>query len=205
MTRGERLNSITHLAGAALSVGALVWLVLLASFRGDPWRIVSFAIFGAALVVLYTASSAYHIARGRIKRLFQKLDHAAIYLLIAGTYTPFTLVTLRGPWGWTVFGICWGLAALGMVLDLTLSRGARWGSLVLYLVMGWLILIAIRPLVHHLPTAGLYWLGAGGVVYTLGVVFYVLDEKMRHAHGIWHLFVLGGSACHVVSVLGYVA
>jgi hemolysin III len=205
MTRGERLNSITHLAGAALSLGALVWLVLLASFRGDPWRIVSFAVFGATLLALYSASSAYHLARGRVKAIFQKLDHAAIYLLIAGTYTPFTLVTLRGPWGWSIFGVCWGLAALGVVLDLTLARGARWGSLVLYLTMGWLILIAVKPLVARLASGGLFWLAAGGAIYTLGVVFYVLDAKMRHAHGIWHLFVLGGSACHVVSVVRYVA
>ncbi len=204
MYHGERFNSFTHLAGAALATAGCVALVVSAGAGGDPWKIVGFAIFGAMLVVLYTISALYHSLRGRPKLVLRKLDHCAIYLLIAGTYTPFTLVSLRGAWGWTLFGIVWGLALLGIVQELWLARGARWLSLALYVSMGWLGLVAVAPLLRALGPDGFSWLAAGGAIYTLGVVFYLYDERWRHAHGIWHLFVLGGSAAHFVAVYVFV-
>ena len=204
MYHGERFNSFTHLAGAALATAGCVALVVSAGAGGDPWKIVGFAIFGAMLMVLYTISALYHSLRGRPKLVLRKLDHCAIYLLIAGTYTPFTLVSLRGAWGWTLFGIVWGLALLGIVQELWLARGARWLSLALYVSMGWLGLVAVAPLLRVLGPDGFAWLAAGGAIYTLGVVFYLYDERWRHAHGIWHLFVLGGSAAHFVAVYVFV-
>jgi hemolysin III len=207
MYHGERLNSITHLVGTVLAVAGSALLIARAALDGDPWKIVSFSIFGAMLVTLYATSTLYHSLRGRAKDVFQKLDHCAIYLLIAGTYTPFTLVTLRGAFGWTLFGVIWAAAAIGIAQELTISRharGARWLSLSLYLAMGWLGLAAVVPLAPAIGTAGLAWLAAGGALYTGGIVFYVYDEQWRHAHGIWHLFVLGGSAAHVTTVLLYV-
>lgn len=205
LLRGERLNGFTHLVGALLSVAGLVLLVVVAAARHDPFRVVACAVFGASLILLYCASTAYHTAWGRPKRVLQKIDHAAIYLLIAGTYTPYTLVTLRGGWGWTMFGLTWALAAVGIAQELWIARGARRASLVIYLVMGWLALIALGPLSARLGAVGLGWLFAGGLAYTGGVAFYVLDGRLRHAHGIWHLFVLGGSACHFVGVWRAVA
>jgi hemolysin III len=203
---GERLNSYTHLLGAVAAAAGLVVLVVLAAQRGDPWRIVSFSIYGATLLLLYLFSTLYHSARGRAKSILQKFDHHAIYLLIAGTYTPFTLVTLRGAWGWSLFGTVWGLAALGMVIDALHSRNARRIlPVIIYVVMGWLALIALQPLVQRLPPAALLWLAGGGLLYTVGIVFYALDKRLRHAHGIWHLFVLAGSMCHFVTILVYVA
>ncbi|QDQ26230.1 hemolysin III family protein [Chitinimonas arctica] len=206
MYHGERFNSISHLIGSIFSVTGLVVLVVLASLQGDPWKIVSFSIYGATLVVLYTASTVYHsIRQPRAKAWLRKLDHSAIYLLIAGSYTPFALITLRGTWGWLLFGLSWGLAIFGIAQELTLGRRTRVLSLILYVVMGWLVLIAIKPLMAALPAGGLAWLAAGGVVYSLGIYFYLNDERVRHYHGIWHLFVLGGSICQYVSVLFYVA
>ncbi|OGI42934.1 MAG: hemolysin III [Candidatus Muproteobacteria bacterium RIFCSPHIGHO2_01_FULL_65_16] len=205
MYRGERLNSITHLLGAALALAGLALLVVPASRQGDPWKIVSFAVYGVSLLLLYTSSTLYHSLRGRAKRILRRLDHSAIYLLIAGSYTPFALVALRGPWGWSLFGVIWGLALLGIIQELWLARGARVLSLIIYLVMGWLVLIAIRPLAQVLPGGGLAWLVVGGVIYTAGVVFYALDGKLRHGHGIWHMFVLGGSASHFCAVFFYLA
>jgi hemolysin III len=203
---GERLNSYSHLLGALAAAAGLVVLVVLAAERGDPWRIVSFSIYGASLLLLYLFSALYHSLRGRAKSILQKFDHHAIYLLIAGTYTPFTLVTLRGAWGWSLFGAVWGLAALGIVVDSLHGRGARRIlPVVIYVVMGWLALIALKPLVAALPRAGFAWLLAGGLFYTVGIVFYVLDARLRHAHGIWHLFVLAGSICHYLAILLYVA
>lgn len=205
MYHGERLNSYTHLFGAVAATAGLVVLMVLAVTRGDAWRLTSFAIYGGTLLLLYLFSTLYHSVRGRAKPILQKLDHCAIYLLIAGSYTPFTLVTLRGPWGWALFGTVWGLAALGIVLDSLHSRNSRrLVPLMIYVAMGWLALVAIVPLVQALPLGGLLWLIAGGVCYTGGIVFYALDTKLRHAHGIWHLFVLGGTASHFFTVWRFV-
>ena len=205
MYPGERFNSITHLVGTALALAGLVVLVVVAARQGDPWKIVSFSLYGATLFLLYGASTLYHSLRGRAKNIFRRLDHLAIYLLIAGTYTPFMLVTLRGGWGWSLFGVVWGLAILGMALEFLPRRRARVLSVVIYFLMGWLVLVALRPLWNALPFMGLVWLVAGGLFYTVGAVFYGLDEKLRHAHGIWHLFVLAGSASHYFAILYYVA
>ncbi len=205
MYHGERFNSISHLVGAALAVAGTAVLVVLAARLGDPWKIVGFSIYGAMLVALYTASTAYHSVRGRAKEILQKVDHCSIYLLIAGSYTPFALVSLRGAWGWSLLGVVWGLALLGIAQEIWLAKGARVLSLVIYVLMGWLALVAVVPLWEALTPAGFAWLLAGGACYTLGIVFYATDHKVRHGHGLWHLFVLGGSICHFVTVLLYVA
>ena len=202
--KGERFNSISHLIGAAAALAGLVMLVVLASRQGDPWKIVSFSIYGTTLFLLYVFSALYHGLHGKAKRVFRKLDHHAIYLLIAGTYTPFTLVTLRGGWGWSIFGVSWGLAVLGIVLDSLTKQGRRVLPIIIYLLMGWLILIALGPLLRALPLTGFVWLLLGGLFYTGGLVFYALDKRMRHSHGIWHLFVLAGSLSHYVLMLFYV-
>lgn len=203
---GERLNSITHLVGAVLSVVGLSALVTIGALEGDAYKVVSLSVYGAMLCALYAVSTLYHSVRSpRLKAILQKCDHSAIYLLIAGSYTPFTLVTLHGPWGWSLFGVSWGLAALGIAQELTLGRRTRSVSMMLYVLMGWLALVAIRPLVHALPAAGTAWLVAGGVIYSAGIYFFVNDERIRHGHGIWHLFVLAGSLCQFVSVARYVA
>lgn len=204
-TTGEEIaNSITHGIGAGLAVAALSVLVTLAAMQGDAWQVVSFSIYGTTLVLLYLASTLYHGFRGpRIKRIFQTLDHAAIFLLIAGTYTPFTLVTLNGPWGWTLFGLIWGLAIAGIVIQVVAPDRYRVAQVLLYLGMGWLVVVAIGPLTQNLPIAGLAWLVAGGLSYTLGIAFYAWDQK-PYAHTIWHLFVLGGSICHFFCMLLYV-
>jgi hemolysin III len=203
---GERFNSVTHLVGSVLSVAGVATLVTMAAMERDPYKIVSFAVYGAMLLVLYTISTLYHWVRSpRAKAVLQKCDHSAIYLLIAGSYTPFTLVTLRGPWGWSLFGVSWGLAALGIVQELTLGRRTRSVSMVIYVLMGWLALVAVRPLVTALPPAGTAWLLAGGLIYSAGIYFFINDERIRHGHGIWHLFVLGGSLCQFVSIARYVA
>jgi len=205
MYYGERLNSITHLLGTTLAAAGAAVLVVLAARQGDPWKIVSFSIYGAMLFGLYTVSTLYHSTRGKIKDVLRKLDHCSIYLLIAGTYTPFTLVTLRGAWGWSLFGVIWGLAALGIAQEAWLGKGARILSLVIYILMGWLSVIAVKPLIAALTPAGFAWLAAGGLLYTGGIIFYALDEKLRHGHGIWHVFVLAGSASHYLAILLYVA
>jgi hemolysin III len=204
MYYGERFNSISHLTGAALAATGTVALIVLASRLGDPWKIVSFSVYGAMLVFLYVSSTLYHSLRGRSKDVLRKFDHCAIYLLIAGTYTPFTLVSLRGAMGWSLFGTVWGLALLGIVQEIWLARGMRIVSLAIYVLMGWLALIAVSPLLAALGRDGFAWLAAGGLLYTVGIVFYATDERLRHGHGVWHLFVLGGSACHYVAVLFYV-
>jgi hemolysin III len=203
--RGERLNGISHLVGTALALAGAVVLIVLAAQRGDAWRIVSFSVYGATLFLLYLMSTLYHSLRGRAKAVFRKLDHLAIYLLIAGTYTPFTLVTLNGVWRWSLFGAIWGLAALGMVIDVLPRRGLRILPVVIYLLMGWLALVALKPLIAALPVGGLVGLLSGGAFYTVGILFYAFDHKWRHAHGIWHLFVLAGSASHFFTILYYVA
>ena len=206
MYPGERFNSISHLVGALLAMAGTAVLITIAARLGDPWKVVAFSIYGAMLVLLYAASTAYHSVRARRpKAVLQKIDHCSIYLLIAGSYTPFALVSLRGAWGWSLLGVVWGLAALGVVQEIWLARGARILSLVLYVAMGWLALVAVVPLWRALSPAGFAWLAAGGAAYTLGVVFYAADHRIPHGHGLWHLFVLVGSACHFTTVLVYVA
>ena len=205
MYPGERFNSISHLVGAVLAAAGTVVLVVLAARLGDLWKVVSFSVYGAMLVALYVASTLYHSVRGPAKNVLRKFDHCAIYLLIAGTYTPFALVSLRGAWGWWLFGVIWSLALAGIAQEIWLARGARVLSLIIYILMGWLAMVAVRPLWHALTPAGFAWLAAGGACYTLGIVFYALDHRIRHGHGLWHLFVLGGSTCHFFTVLLYVA
>lgn len=204
MTKEEIFNMVTHIVGAALALAGLVILVVSASLHGDVWKIVSFSIYGATLLLLYSSSALYHGTSGRVKKFLRVVDHQAIYLLIAGTYTPFTLVTLRGAWGWTLFGIVWGLAVLGIILDAVHGKGSRIPQLVIYVVMGWLIVSAMGPLLRVLPAAGIAWLIIGGLMYTGGIVFYVKDHRFPYFHGIWHLFVLAGSLCHYFSVLFYI-
>ncbi len=203
MYEGERFNSITHLIGAVAAIAGCAVLVVFASLQGDPWKIVSFSIYGATLFLLYLFSVLYHSLRGNAKLVFRRLDHLAIYMLIAGTYTPFTLVTLNGPWGWSIFGSVWGLALIGMILEF-IPQKKRILPIIIYLVMGWICLVALKPLLAALPMAGFWWLLAGGLFYTVGIVFYVFDKKVKHFHGIWHLFVLAGSVSHYFSVLLYV-
>lgn len=204
MYHGERFNAYSHLIGAILAIIGMVCLIVHSSLYHDVWKIVSVAIYGSTLVLLYTISTIYHSVRGRVKAIFQKLDHCAIYLLIAGSYTPYALVTLRGPWGWTLLGISWGLAIVGIIQEVLIGRRTQIFSMSIYLVMGWLIMIAIRPLTASLSATGLFWLITGGISYCLGIVFFVLDEKIRHGHGIWHLFVLGGSVFQFISIMFYV-
>ncbi len=204
-TPGEELaNWLTHGIGAVLSVVGLVLLICFSTWYGDVWHIVSSAIFGTTLVLLYTASTLYHRFRTeRVKLVLQKLDHAAIFLLIAGTYTPFVLVTLRGPWGWSLFGVVWGLAIVGVTLKFWFAGRFRLASTLIYLGMGWLVMVAIKPLSAALPASGLRLLIAGGLCYTGGAVFY-LWKRLPYSHAIWHLFVLAGSACHWAAVFYFV-
>ena len=205
MYHGERFNSISHLLGAIAGVCGMIFLSISAARDGDIWKIVSFNIYGATLIFLYLASTLYHSFKGRTKRIFLLLDYLGIYLLIAGTYTPFALVTLRGAWGWSIFGVIWGLAILGIVLDSIpkIRKGKRIVQLSIHLIMGWLILVAMVPLVEKLTLPGCLWLLLGGVFYTAGVFFYVYD-RIKHFHGIWHLFVLAGSVTHYFTVLHFV-
>ena len=204
MYQGERFNALTHLIGALFALSGAVVLVVLAAWSGDAWKVVSFAIYGATLVMLYSISTLYHSLRGRPKIVFRKLDHQTIYLLIAGSYTPFCLVTLRGPWGWSLFGTVWGMAALGMLQELRPRNEARILSVVIYVVMGWIALIALVPLLQALGPAGCAWVAAGGLFYTIGIVFDALDTRLKHAHGVWHLFVIAGSATHYFAILSFV-
>jgi hemolysin III len=200
-SREEMANVLTHGAGAlASAVGAAV-LLTVAAVQGDPWKVVSSAVFGATLVLLYAASTLYHAARTpRARARLKVLDHCAIYLLIAGSYTPFALVGLRGGWGWTLFGVAWGLAAAGTVFKLFFTGRFPRISTATYIAMGWLAVVAIVPMVQRLPAATLAWMVAGGVVYTAGTLFYH-SRRIPYAHAIWHAFVIGGSACHFAAVL----
>ncbi|HPF51917.1 MAG TPA: hemolysin III family protein [Draconibacterium sp.] len=202
LSLGEEIfNSITHGIGTLLSIAALVVLVVFASIRGNAWHIVSFSIFGATLVLLYLASTLYHsFTKEKIKNLFARFDHAAIFLLIAGTYTPFVLTILRGALGWTIFGIIWGLAIAGIVIRSIYLTRFRKLMVGIYLGMGWMFLIAVVPMVRNLPTVSLIFLVLGGLFYSIGVVFY-LWRSLKYGHGIWHLFVLAGSIMHFFSVL----
>jgi hemolysin III len=200
----ERFNSISHLVGAALALAGTVVLLVFASLDGDVRRIVAYTIYGSTLFLLYLISTLYHGLPGRAKKVFRILDHQAIYLLIAGTYTPFTLITLDGSVGWSMFVAIWGMAILGLVLDALPRQGVRWLPFIIYLVMGWLALVALEPLLVALPRAGFIWLLTGGLFYTVGTVFYGLDKSYPWMHGVWHLFVLAGSICHYVAILLYV-
>src|ERR1035437_6538897 len=204
MYYGEKFNALTHLVGAVLALAGSVVLIMVAALGGDPWKLVSVSIYGVTLVLLYTFSALYHSVRGRAKDILRKLDHHGIYLLIAGSYTPFCLVTLRGPWGWSLLGVIWGLAVLGSLQEMRPKHGTRILSVVIYVVMGWVALVALVPLQQALGPAGFAWLAAGGLFYTVGIIFFALDTRLTHAHGIWHLFVIAGSAAHYVAILRYV-
>ncbi|KJS71441.1 MAG: hemolysin III [Pseudomonas sp. BICA1-14] len=204
MYHGERFNAWTHLVGALLACLGAIWLLALAALDGELAKIVSAAIYGLSLILLYSISTLYHSLRGRAKVVMRKLDHLSIYLLIAGSYTPFCLVTLAGPWGWTLFGIVWGLAVIGMLQEIKPRSEARVLSLVIYAVMGWIVLVAVKPLLAALGGAGFAWLLAGGICYTVGIVFFVFDDRFRHWHGIWHIFVMVGSLLHFIAILFYV-
>lgn len=200
----EGINIASHAIGLLLSVVAMTLLVVHASLHGDVWHIVSFSIFGASLIILYAASTIYHsVQKPKLRSRLRVVDHAAIFVLIAGTYTPFTLVTLNGAIGWTVFGVSWGLALSGIILKLFFT--GRYGllSTLMYVSMGWLIVFFIKPLIDNLPEAGLYWLVAGGLAYTLGAVLYGI-KKIKLNHAIFHIFVLLGSFCHFMTVYFYV-
>ena len=205
MYYGERFNSITHTVGAALAAIGGTLLIIMAAHSGDTWKIVSCSIYAATLLILYLTSTLYHSLRGRAKDVLRQMDYCAIYLLIAGSYTPFTLVSLRGPWGWSLFGVVWGLALIGIVQELMFAKGARVLSLLIYVAMGWVGVIGASPLIDALGWHGFAWLAIGGLVYTVGIAFFVTDHKWSYGHGVWHLFVLGGSACHFGAVMMYVA
>ncbi|BCD88831.1 hypothetical protein PSm6_52380 [Pseudomonas solani] len=204
MYHGERFNAWTHLVGAVLAGIGAIWLLVLAALDGSTAKIVSVAIYGVTLVMLYSISTVYHSVRGRAKVIMRKLDHLSIYLLIAGSYTPFCLVTLKGAWGWTLFGIVWTLGIIGMLQEIKPRSEARVLSIIIYAVMGWIVLIAIKPLIAALGTTGFTWLAAGGVFYTVGIIFFAFDSRFRHWHGIWHLFVIAGSLLHFVAILRFV-
>jgi hemolysin III len=203
--RGEKFNAVTHLVGAALALVGAIVLVVLAALHGGAARVVGVTIYGVTLFLLYLSSTLYHSLRGRAKTVFRMFDHQGIYLLIAGSYTPFCLVTLRGPWGWSLFGIVWGLAVVGSLQEFRPKNEARVLSVVIYVLMGWIVLVALFPLLRALGPAGFAWLAAGGVFYTVGIVFYALDARVTHAHGVWHLFVLAGSIAHYIAILRFVA
>ena len=205
MYHGERFNAWTHLVGTLLAAVGAVWLIVLAALEGGTLEVVSVSVYGVTLTLLYTISTLYHSVRApRAKRVMRKLDHLSIYLLIAGSYTPFCLVTLDGAWGWTLFGIVWGLAAVGMLQEIKPRSEARILSIIIYAVMGWIVLIAVGPLLRSLGGEGFAWLAGGGVLYTVGIIFFSYDSRFRHWHGIWHLFVIGGSLLHYVAILFYV-
>ena len=200
----EKINILSHATGFILSIVAFVLLVMHASLHGDVWQIVSFSIFGASLIILYGASTLYHSAKNPLLRnKLNIIDHASIYVLIAGTYTPFTLVTLKGTIGWVIFGISWGLALTGIILKLFFTGKYDLISTIMYVFMGWVIVFAIKPLIHHLPLEGLLWLFAGGISYTIGAILYSIN-KIKFNHAIFHMLVLIGSFCHFVSVFFYV-
>lgn len=199
---GEEIaNSVTHGIGAVLSVAGLTALVLLAAIHGDAWRVVSFSIYGSTLIILYLISTLYHsFPQPRLKRIFRTLDHAAIYLLIAGTYTPFLLVTLRGALGWTLLAVVWSLAVVGVVWKLFFMDRLKVVATMAYLFMGWIAIIAVKPMIANLSTVGMILVATGGAVYSLGVIFYVW-RKLPYNHAIWHLFVLVASICHFFAVM----
>lgn len=201
----ELMNSISHGMGALFAVAALVLTVVFSVMHGNVWGVVSSAIYGGTLIILYLMSTLYHSLKvNNAKRVFRIIDHCSIYLLIAGTYTPYTLVSLRGPIGWTLFGIVWGAAVLGIVFNSIDMNKYKIISLIAYVAMGWVIIFAAKPLCDAIGNMGIFWLISGGVLYTLGAVIYVIGKKHRFAHSVFHLFVLAGSICHFFSILFYV-
>ena len=207
MYYGEKLNSITHLVGAVLALVGFGVLLTISIQEQNPLLIISFTIFGLTLILLYTMSTLYHSFHPpKLKKIFQKFDHVSIYLLIAGTYTPYMLVSLRGSNGLIMLTLIWVMAVIGLLLDIFISKRIEWLQVLIYLVMGWICTLNFSGLQAAIPTAGVVWLTMGGIAYTVGIVFYVLDnlKKLRHAHGIWHLFVLSGSICHFISIVTYV-
>jgi len=197
-------NSISHAIGAILSGIGLVFLILLAKSQGTVWHVVSFSIFGAALVLLYSFSSLYHgVQNIALKRILRRIDQSAVFVLIAGSYTPFLLNNLRGPWGWSLFGVIWGLAIFGIISRFFAGETVKKGGLLIYLGMGWLLIIALKPMLEMVPSNSLLWLAAGGLAYSVGVVFYIW-EKMPYSHTVWHLFVLLGSVSHYFAVINLV-
>ena len=200
----EKINIISHAIGFILSIVALVLLVTHANLHGNVWHIVSFSIFGASLIILYAASTFYHCAKkSELRNRLKIIDHASIYVLIAGTYTPFTLVTLNGTIGWVIFGTSWGLALTGIILKLFFTGKYNLISTIMYVLMGWIIVFAIKPLINNLPLEGLLWLFAGGISYTIGAILYSI-KKIKFNHAIFHMFVLSGSFCQFMSVFFYV-
>ena len=205
-TVGEEIaNSISHGVGFLASIVAAPFLIV-AAIRFGPANIVGASVFAATMMLLYLTSTLYHaLPPGRAKQLFMKFDHGAIYIFIAGSYTPFALGALKGPWGWSLFGVVWGMAFVGVALKAFDRLSHPWLSTGLYLAMGWLVLIAAAPLIRHVPAAGVAWLVAGGAAYTAGVLFFALDSRVKYAHAVWHSFVMAGTGCHFVAVLGYAA
>ncbi|MFN2147035.1 MAG: PAQR family membrane homeostasis protein TrhA [Anaerolineales bacterium] len=201
MHKGERFNSVSHLIGAAFALAGGVVLVTYAAMDGDTRKILSYSVYGLTLFLLYLFSTLYHALASPAKRLFKVLDHQAIYLLIAGTYTPFTLVALRGTLGWWMFGTIWGLAVFGVILDALPRKGPRVIPILIYLAMGWLCLLVLDPLLATLTPEGFCWLLAGGIFYTSGILFFALGHLYPWCHGIWHLFVLAGSVSHYFTIL----
>ncbi len=200
----EKINITTHAIGFILSIVAFVLLVTHANLHGDVWHIVSFSIFGASLIILYAASTFYHSAKkSELRNRLKIFDHASIYILIAGTYTPFTLVTLNGTIGWVIFGTSWGLALTGIILKFFFTGKYNLISTIMYVLMGWVIVFAIKPLINNLPLEGLLWLLAGGIFYTIGAILYSI-KKIKFNHAIFHMFVLSGSFCQFMSVFFYV-
>ena len=200
----EIANAITHGIGLLLSIAGFVVLLVLAALRGTAWHIVACSIYGATLICLYAASTLYHaVISPRVKRALRIFDHSAIYLLISGTYTPFLLVSLRGPWGWSLLGVIWGLALAGVLFKFWFVERFAILSTAVYLAMGWLVVIAAKPVITHLPLTAIIWLLAGGLAYTGGVIFFAA-KRIPYSHAIWHLFVLAGSICHYFAVLSTV-
>ncbi len=199
---GEEIaNAVTHGLGIGLSIAALVILVVFAAKQSDTWKVVSFSIYGATMIVLYLSSTLYHsFHQPKMKRFFRIFDHSSIFLLIAGTYTPVTIGTMRGGWGWTLFGIIWGLAIIGITSKIFALGKLKAASVAVYILMSWMIIIAVKPLMHAAPPSFLMWMLMGGGAYMLGVIFYVA-KKLPYHHSVWHLFVLGGSVCHFFGML----
>lgn len=203
--REELAHAGTHGLGAALAIAGLVLLIVRSASTGDPWKVVSFTIFGATAVLLYGASTWYHAnARSPHRGAYKALDHAMIYVLIAGTYTPFLLVSLRGPWGWSLFGVIWGLTLVGIGFKAFFAGRFHLVSTLLYLALGWMCVIAIKPMLASVPAPGMWWLLAGGLAYSFGTIFY-LWKRLAYHHAIWHMFVLAGTACHFVAVYAYLS
>ena len=207
MYQGERFNAYSHLAGSLMAMSGMVLLISKAISDFNPYKLAGAITYGVCLFLLYLGSTLYHsIPQPKIKAVLQKIDHCMIYLLIAGSYTPFTLVTLNGGWGWSLFGVSWALAIFGIIQELTIGRKSekRRLSMLIYVVMGWLILVAMYPLAKALSAAGLFWLALGGILYSVGIYWFINDTKIKHGHGIWHLFVLAGSVAQFICIYFYV-